>query len=644
MDTYTNTIHSIIKENEEKGSEIFVPFGPVCGNGDIVLTAQAESDDFTVNIYKSDFRKFSYQCENGEIKKIGTLRIGGLDIENCFIEQKMKEGVLRCVFGKSEIVIFVSPDNLIFTEITAEQKDAFPSFSPEAAEEDGGSVFTCRDRGLVWYLKKFDGRNIKTQTAAALCCRRMPSELSEGIKKVRFCISAVTNFDSENYSAKCIEKAVNSDYEESLKKTNRFWNEFFNKSQVTIPEKEIEKLYNGSLYLAGCCMDSKKRSFNGCEIFLRAGETDSAPDIKIQPYYGVFASNHPELADSFIEDAAGDKAEEALKGFNPVIFAMRYRYGVSREYLENKIYPYLKRTGELYKKYLVKEKGKYIIKAQGAEDIFSISEREKNGDNNTALLGLYKLVYKSLSEISEDLNKKSEREEYKEIYTCLSPYPLCIKRGKKCFKVSEKNSGIKKSPYVLKHIFPASDSFLPFDKKLLKICRNTYFLRDRRFDDTEAADYHICGARLKVKPEFLTEGLTKNIEKKIMENMIYNGRSGAAAYFSLITGTVNEMLLQSYDGVIRIFPCFNKENNASFKNLRAEGGFLVSAGIKGGKLTEYKIKSLYGGKCRAEVSENVKISVQAKNGKKVKFKKKDRIIEFYTEAGEEYILFQMKKI
>ena len=36
----------------------------------------------------------------------------------------------------------------------------------------------------------------------------------------------------------------------------------------------------------------------------------------------------------------------------------------------------------------------------------------------------------------------------------------------------------------------------------------------------------------------------------------------------------------SYEGVIRLFPCWNKKSNASFTNLRADGAFLVSAELK----------------------------------------------------------------
>lgn len=64
---------------------------------------------------------------------------------------------------------------------------------------------------------------------------------------------------------------------------------------------------------------------------------------------------------------------------------------------------------------------------------------------------------------------------------------------------------------------------------------------------------------------------------------------------------MQEMLLQSYGGVIRVFPAIpSKWQTASFKSLRAEGAFLVSAELKGGKTHSVEIKSEKGGEVRLE--------------------------------------------
>lgn len=64
---------------------------------------------------------------------------------------------------------------------------------------------------------------------------------------------------------------------------------------------------------------------------------------------------------------------------------------------------------------------------------------------------------------------------------------------------------------------------------------------------------------------------------------------------------VQEMLLQSHSGVVRVFPAVPAAwRDVSFGTLRAEGAFLVSAVKKGGKVVEVRIFSEKGGTVRLE--------------------------------------------
>lgn len=65
------------------------------------------------------------------------------------------------------------------------------------------------------------------------------------------------------------------------------------------------------------------------------------------------------------------------------------------------------------------------------------------------------------------------------------------------------------------------------------------------------------------------------------------------------TEVINEMLLQSQGGTIRIFPAWDEKiGDASFGSLRASGAFLVSAEMRAGKAAYAIVKSLAGNKCR----------------------------------------------
>ena len=63
--------------------------------------------------------------------------------------------------------------------------------------------------------------------------------------------------------------------------------------------------------------------------------------------------------------------------------------------------------------------------------------------------------------------------------------------------------------------------------------------------------------------------------------------------------SMHEMLLQSYGDIIRIFPAVPKKwSEIEFRDLRAQGAFLVSAKREKGKTVSIEVKSLMGSPCR----------------------------------------------
>jgi hypothetical protein len=78
------------------------------------------------------------------------------------------------------------------------------------------------------------------------------------------------------------------------------------------------------------------------------------------------------------------------------------------------------------------------------------------------------------------------------------------------------------------------------------------------------------------------------------------GHTGAWTESLGITGALQDLLMQSWDGVIRIFPGLPSGMDASFTDLRAVGAFLVSASRSGGVVGEVSITSLRGGTCVME--------------------------------------------
>ena len=100
---------------------------------------------------------------------------------------------------------------------------------------------------------------------------------------------------------------------------------------------------------------------------------------------------------------------------------------------------------------------------------------------------------------------------------------------------------------------------------------------------------------------------------------------------SVLAAAMNESLIQSYDGIIRIFPAFPVNKNGRF-TLHATGGFIVSSEFKDGEVQWLSIKSISGNPCKMELPWNKSIvqSSLKKNTQKIN----GNLVEIKTKANE----------
>ncbi|WP_242135598.1 glycosyl hydrolase family 95 catalytic domain-containing protein [Aestuariivivens marinum] len=107
------------------------------------------------------------------------------------------------------------------------------------------------------------------------------------------------------------------------------------------------------------------------------------------------------------------------------------------------------------------------------------------------------------------------------------------------------------------------------------------------------------------------------------------------------SAAVNEMLLQSNEGKIRVFPAIPDGWAPAFK-LRARGAFLVASEKKeNGQISGIWIKSLKGNDCKVvNPWEGSKVEVYADNHLRTKMKhqEKDGIIHFKTQPDSAYLI------
>lgn len=696
MNTYFNEITSK-PVNTVDGKVVYkIPAGAMCGNGDLGVVFDNDEKDLIIHISKCDFWKFTPGVhKDGGIKTVGSLRIGNVNLCEYNIKQYFDKGLLECKFGSMDMELFVASDNIICFEIKTPESDAFPAVNIELPDTCNSLISEVEDRGVRCFSRKFCGEEVNRESAVAVCLKEIATSASNGIKTLRYCISVVTNFDSDEYTERAVDMALGCDYEASKKQTREKWEKFFSASKVTLEDKKIEKFYNSSLYHLAGCMGNKEfppglfGNFITDDFFPWAGDYHMNYNYEA-PYYCVFSANHPELFDGYMSpvNEMSDEAERMAKLFGckgyafPVSFGpkaldvysqadckehgilflgqkshaayacviplMHWFATYDKEYALENYYNFVLNTAKFWEDYLVRKNGRYVIKGDAAHEIpyyrgkkfrYITHIGQVNTVNAINSLGLVRLLFKGVYDMAKELKLNPEKYPlWEDIIENLSDFPTFIKKGKKCFRYSR--FGIRwrdENTVGLQHIYPASQIGLSSGEKLLKIARNTYFINDRRLDDNGSNSYLPAGARIGVAPDFLIEGIHQNIKEFAMPNGLFRHHGGGIEHLTTVPATVNEMLMQSHQGVIRIFPCWNKNSDASFENLRADGAFLVSSELKNGRVVSLDIKSLKGRKCTVQC-DGIKSVVRKSDNTEIPHIRTGETVSFETQENEKYIL------
>lgn len=696
MNTYFNEITSKPVNTDDRKILYKIPAGAMCGNGDLGVVFDDDDKGLLIHISKCDFWKFTPGAhKDGGIKTVGSLRIGNVDLSEYNIKQYFDKGLLECRFGNIETELFVAPENLIYFKIKSPDSVEFPKVDIEIPDTCNSQNSEFTDKGVKCYLRKFEGEEVYCESAVILCLREINSNTADGFKTVSYCISAVTCFDDSQYTDKAIGMALHCDYENGKARTQEKWEKFFSASKVTLEDKEIEKFYNSSLYHLAGCMGNEKfppglfGNFITDDFFPWAGDYHMNYNYEA-PYYCVFSANHPELFDGYMTpiNEMSEKAKKFAKLFGCSGYALPVSFGpkaldvysqkdckehgilflgqkshaayacvipimhwfstYDKDFALEKYYDFVFNVAAFWEDYLVKEKGRYVIKKDAAHEIPYYRGEKFNslthiGQINTVnainSLGLVKLLFNGVYDMAKELNLNAEKYPvWQDIIDNLSDFPTFIKHGKKCFRYSKRGIRWRDDNTVgLQHIYPASQIGLSSGEKLLKIARNTYFINDRRLDDNGSNSYLPAGARIGVNPDFLIEGIHQNIKEFGLPNRLFRHHGGGIEHLTMIPATINEMLMQSHEGVIRLFPCWNRKSAASFENLRADGAFLVSAENKDGKVASLKIKSLRGRICNVECAD-IKCVVRESDKKQIPYTRNGNTVSFETQADAVYIL------
>ncbi|MCL5018979.1 MAG: hypothetical protein M1426_00675 [Patescibacteria group bacterium] len=473
-----------------------------------------------------------------------------------------------------------------------------------------------------------------------------------------------------------------------LEETKISAQEFWSKSSITIDDSFLENLWYETLHVRraayrfdtvppGLFLPSTINDFSHWH-----GDYHTNYNIQ-EPFWGDYTANHFEIGDAYFKvmeffQQIGRKiardyyncrgvfiqltgfpiyAEDDYLGIAPMgrmaymtgwamsQYWWRYLYSKDKNWLREVGYPFIKDCALFYTDFLKKgDDGLYhAFPSNQGEDGFSGDPKDYT--DRPQVMQHVRYCLRSAIKAAEEINMDFDlRMQWQDILDHLAPDD-----GKSVPQLE----GIEKmraelNPPEFGHVFrritaqpininapsPLAEKgynwtwyFGQYPWRIMTMLREGSFIADRDFDE-----FRKIIERWR-HPNGLIWGMS----------IANYGHTGVWTESLGVIAPLQEMLLQSWDGALNIFPNLPSNRSASFRDLRAEGAFLVSAEKKGQDITYVKIKSLAGSPLQIynpySATEQVRIfdSTSEKIVIEGKFAKLD-IIKINTETDHEYLM------
>ncbi|MFD0693432.1 glycoside hydrolase family 95-like protein [Paenibacillus sp. GCM10027628] len=498
------------------------------------------------------------------------------------------------------------------------------------------------------------------------------------------------------------------------------WKSFWSRSSITLPDKMIEDLWFINLYAIACCsgkggrMSEQACGLNGLWDIKQPTKWGSMWywDVNIQAaFWPLYTANHLEVAEAFnegllsyvrlaeqmskqfygLEGVAGDYPHALYLSIWPWCAQFLwdyYRYSMDLDFLREKAYPLFKQIARFFEGYL------QVNAETGRYDVFPDISPEQGPltRNSTCTLSSVKYLMKIAVESGKLLGEaEADRLRWMQIVDELASYPttICQRYGDVMLDSEWAPAGLHlRHPSLLMPIYPIGEIDKNSEPLLRKRAENTlrYAANQTEFGMFQFGWLSCAASRLGKGNTAIRLLYEQGIDLSLRCNGLFAEETERWMNYCNITNeplyhphmmeasgemvaAVNEMLLQSYDGVIDVFPAlpsgeteqelsvglydhdvekkvgkYEKWSNCSFQGLLAVGAFEVSAELKNGRTSWVYIQSKAGTKVvmRNPFDLSEKVLVSSKNGQswsKVDYHQEDGRISFETEKNGEYAIY-----
>jgi hypothetical protein len=378
-------------------------------------------------------------------------------------------------------------------------------------------------------------------------------------------------------------------------------------------------------------------------------------------YWPYYASNHMDLAENLIA-VIDEKFDPMLNNFRgPKLgdfawamhnYWLHYRYLGDWKSIQEKWVPKAMKIAEAFEKLQEKrENGKIGLALMGSPEYKGFVTYPDTNYN----LAILRWLLNALIESNEKAGSNpAEMAKWRQTLADLVPYPVdksgLMIASNQPVDMSHRHYSHLLGLYPLFQLNPDS----PTDRELVdKSVVHWHRIENGKalagYSYTGAASLYAALGRGNDANQILQHFLLGNIGiSQLLSNTMYvesGGRNPVLETPLSAAASVMELLLQSWGGKIRVFPAVPKDwKDASFNQLRAQGGFLVSASRSGGKTDWISVKSLSGEPCVVKIPGWTN-AVQVSKGRRIPVTKvADGEFRVDLKEGEEIILSSVNAI
>ncbi|WP_140939338.1 glycosyl hydrolase family 95 catalytic domain-containing protein [Sphingobacterium lumbrici] len=666
---------------------------PLMGNGDLTMSVGYKNGKLSYYLSKNDFWRLRSKADGlsgPRVVGILDLKIEGFNDASFSAEQLLNNGITSSWLKNQqqglEAKSWVSAtDNLIFIELTATGKAVKVSIGLTAPDNSMANLKTGKSEGIDWLNRSFqDHVDISTEVAVAIKQLNYTSDTIniELGKPLILALAVESNFKAKDPLAHVLSqiKKINTrSVTKIAQKHNQWWERYWNRSSVMVADSVLMKAYYQGLYtMAACSRDPKfpPGLFGWVTTETPMWNGDYHLNYNFQaPFYGLFSANRLDQAiphDAPLLDfmlrgewyaknvtdtrgilypvGIGPLGIEVTRDFEQYMHGPNFEKGglffgqrsnaaygllnMAQHWRTThdasygkKIYPYALAVASFWEDYLKYEGGKYVIYGD------AIHEGSGKDKNPILSLGLVRNTFDLMIDLSSALKLDEKRQEkWKDILNKLSDFPVQTRNGVKVFRYTEEGTAWwNDNGLGIQHIYPANAITLDDKDELLTIARNTIGEMKRWHDSNTSNSFFAAAIRVGYDPVVIMDELHKYALRTYPNGFDLNNPHGIENSCT-VANALNEMLCMSAGNVIRLFN-IPKGQDASFKNIRAWGAFLVSARLDKGQVSEVKIKSEKGKPCMIINPWPDKKVLLIRNGKKAEVLYGNRIY-FNTKINE----------